>query len=40
VLVFGRQIGLATLMADGSHARTDGFTSLAVLLSTAGVAMG
>jgi cation diffusion facilitator family transporter len=28
----GRQIGSAALIADGLHARTDGFTSLAVLL--------
>ena len=36
----GRQIGSAALVADGLHARTDGFTSLAVLLGAAGVAMG
>ena len=29
----GRRIGSAALVADGLHARTDGFTSLAVLLS-------
>ena len=28
----GRKIGSAALVADGLHARTDGFTSLAVLL--------
>ena len=28
----GRRIGSAALVADGLHARTDGFTSLAVLL--------
>ncbi|MFC7587084.1 cation diffusion facilitator family transporter [Nonomuraea antimicrobica] len=28
----GREIGSAALVADGLHARTDGFTSLAVLL--------
>ncbi len=36
----GRQIGSAALVADGLHARTDGFTSLAVLLGAGGVAMG
>jgi cation diffusion facilitator family transporter len=36
----GRRIGSAALVADGLHARTDGFTSLAVLLSAAGVAAG
>ena len=36
----GRQIGSAALVADGLHARTDGFTSLAVLLSAGGVALG
>lgn len=36
----GRQIGSAALVADGLHARTDGFTSLAVLLGAAGVALG
>lgn len=36
----GREIGSAALVADGLHARTDGFTSLAVLLSAAGVAAG
>jgi cation diffusion facilitator family transporter len=36
----GRRIGSAALVADGLHARTDGFTSLAVLLGTAGVALG
>jgi cation diffusion facilitator family transporter len=36
----GRQIGSAALVADGLHARTDGFTSLAVLLGTGGVALG
>ncbi len=36
----GREIGSAALIADGLHARTDGFTSLAVLLGAAGVAMG
>ncbi|WP_045878505.1 cation diffusion facilitator family transporter [Pseudofrankia sp. DC12] len=36
----GHQIGSAALVADGLHARTDGFTSLAVLLGAAGVALG
>lgn len=36
----GRRIGSAALVADGLHARTDGFTSLAVVLSAAGVASG
>jgi cation diffusion facilitator family transporter len=36
----GRQIGSAALVADGLHARTDGFTSLAVLLSAGGAALG
>ncbi|CAL9642656.1 putative cation efflux system protein [Streptomyces sp. enrichment culture] len=36
----GRQIGSAALVADGLHARTDGFTSLAVLLGAGGSAMG
>jgi cation diffusion facilitator family transporter len=36
----GRRIGSAALVADGLHARTDGFTSLAVLLGAAGAAIG
>jgi cation diffusion facilitator family transporter len=36
----GGQIGSAALVADGLHARTDGFTSLAVVLGAAGVAVG
>jgi cation diffusion facilitator family transporter len=36
----GRRIGSAALVADGLHARTDGFTSLAVLLGVGGVAIG
>jgi cation diffusion facilitator family transporter len=36
----GRQIGSAALIADGLHARTDGFTSLAVLIGAGGVAIG
>jgi cation diffusion facilitator family transporter len=35
----GRQIGSAALIADGLHARTDGFTSLAVLFGAGGVAL-
>ncbi|MGH2693479.1 MAG: cation diffusion facilitator family transporter [Actinomycetota bacterium] len=36
----GRAIGSAALVADGLHARTDGFTSLAVLAGSLGVAAG
>ncbi|KAB8182679.1 cation diffusion facilitator family transporter [Nonomuraea phyllanthi] len=36
----GRQIGSAALVADGLHARADGFTSLAVLLGAGGAALG
>jgi cation diffusion facilitator family transporter len=36
----GRQIGSAALVADGVHARIDGFTSLAVVLGAAGVMLG
>ncbi|WP_143573472.1 cation diffusion facilitator family transporter, partial [Streptomyces acidiscabies] len=36
----GREIGSAALVADGLHARTDGFTSLAVLLGAGGSALG
>ncbi|MFI0452734.1 cation diffusion facilitator family transporter [Actinomadura sp. 6N118] len=36
----GREIGSAALVADGLHARTDGFTSLAVLVGAAGAALG
>lgn len=36
----GREIGSAALVADGKHARTDGWTSLAVLLGAAGVWLG
>jgi len=36
----GRKIGSAALVADGLHARTDGLTSLSVLLGAAGVALG
>ena len=34
------RIGSAALVADGLHARTDGFTSLAVLLGAGGAAAG
>ena len=36
----GQRIGSAALVADGVHARTDGFTSLAVVLGAAGVWIG
>jgi cation diffusion facilitator family transporter len=36
----GRSIGSAALVADGVHARTDGFTSLAVVGAAAGSALG
>ncbi|MEW5808053.1 MAG: cation diffusion facilitator family transporter [Actinomycetota bacterium] len=36
----GRKIGSAALVADGLHARTDGFTSLAVLFGAGGAALG
>lgn len=36
----GRQIGSAALVADGLHARTDGFTSLAVAAGAIGVLLG
>lgn len=36
----GRKIGSAALEADGLHARTDGLTSLAVLLAVAGSWLG
>jgi cation diffusion facilitator family transporter len=36
----GRRIGSAALVADGLHARIDGFTSLAVVLGAGGVAVG
>ncbi|GAA1359625.1 cation diffusion facilitator family transporter [Catellatospora chokoriensis] len=39
-IVVGRRIGSAALVADGLHARTDGFTSLAVLLGAGGAALG
>jgi cation diffusion facilitator family transporter len=36
----GRRIGSAALVADGLHARTDGFTSLAVVLGAVGALAG
>ena len=36
----GTSIGSAALVADGVHARTDGLTSLAVVVGAAGVALG
>lgn len=36
----GRRIRSAALVADGVHARTDGFTSLAVVVGAAGVWLG
>jgi cation diffusion facilitator family transporter len=36
----GRQIGSAALVADGQHARVDGWTSLAVLLGALGSRLG
>jgi cation diffusion facilitator family transporter len=39
-IAVGRRIGSAALVADGLHARSDGFASLAVLRGVAGVALG
>ena len=36
----GRRIGSVALVADGQHARADGFTSLAVLAGAGGMAIG
>ena len=36
----GREIGSAALVADGYHARVDGFTSLSVVAAGIGVALG
>lgn len=36
----GKRIGSAALVADGQHARVDGFTSLAVLIGAVGVWLG
>jgi cation diffusion facilitator family transporter len=39
-ITVGREIGSAALVADGYHARVDGFTSLAVLAGAIGVWLG
>ncbi|BBH68003.1 cation efflux system protein [Actinoplanes sp. OR16] len=39
-ITVGRRIGSAALVADGLHARTDGYTSLAVVLAAGGAALG
>ena len=39
-ITVGRRIGSAALVADGLHARTDGFTSLAVILAAIGAWIG
>lgn len=39
-ITVGRSIGSAALVADGLHARTDGFTSLGVVVGAAGVWLG
>ena len=39
-IAVGRRIGSAALVADGHHARTDGFTSLGVVAAAAGQAAG
>jgi cation diffusion facilitator family transporter len=39
-IAVGRRIGSAALVADGVHARTDGVTSLAVVLGALGVGLG
>ncbi|AXV08215.1 Cobalt-zinc-cadmium resistance protein CzcD [Euzebya pacifica] len=39
-ITVGRRIGSSALVADGYHARTDGFTSLGVVASGIGAAMG
>jgi cation diffusion facilitator family transporter len=36
----GKEIGSAALVADGQHARVDGFTSLSVLIGVVGVLLG
>lgn len=36
----GKEIGSAALIADGYHARVDGFTSLAVLIGVVGIRLG
>ncbi len=40
IFVVGRKIGSAPLVADGLHARTDGLTSVAVVVGALGVAAG
>jgi cation diffusion facilitator family transporter len=39
-ITVGKEIGSAALIADGYHARTDGWTSLAVLVGALGVYLG
>jgi cation diffusion facilitator family transporter len=39
-IAVGRRIGSAALVADGRHARTDGFASLAVVLAAGGAMLG
>ncbi|GIE80667.1 cation efflux system protein [Actinoplanes philippinensis] len=39
-ITVGRRIGSAALVADGLHARTDGFTSLAVVAAAGGAWLG
>jgi cation diffusion facilitator family transporter len=39
-ITIGREIGSAALVADGLHARTDGFTSLAVVAGAIGMGLG
>lgn len=39
-ITVGRKIGSAALVADGLHARADGFTSLGVLLAAGGARLG
>lgn len=39
-ITVGKRIGSAALIADGQHARVDGFTSLAVLFGAVGVWLG
>jgi cation diffusion facilitator family transporter len=39
-ILIGREINSAALIADGYHARTDGLTSLAVVVGAIGVALG
>ncbi len=39
-ITVGKEIGSAALVADGLHARTDGLTSLAVVVGAIGVGLG